>query len=86
MKLKASFLTHSTSDESFIVPTSDASFSGMVKGNKTLGAIVELLKEDTTKEAVIKAMREKFDAPEGVIEKDVERVIAELTKIGALEE
>ena len=67
------------------MPTSNASFSGLVKGNKTLGAIVDLLKEETTEEDVVKAMREKFDAPEGVIEKDVKRVIEELTKIGALE-
>ena len=31
-------------------------------------------------------MRERFDAPEGMIEKDVKHVIEELTKIGALEE
>ena len=85
MKLKSSFLTHNTSDESYIVPTSDVSFSGMVKGNKTLGAIVDLLKEETTEEEIIKKMRERFDAPEGMIEKDVKHVIEELTKIGALE-
>lgn len=85
MKLKSSFLSHNTSDESYLVPTSDVSFSGMVKGNKTLGAIIELLKEDTTEEEVVKKMRERFDAPEGVIEKDVKRVIEELNKIGALE-
>ena len=85
MKLKSSFLSHNTSDESYLVPTSDVSFSGMVKGNKTLGAIIELLKEDTTEEEVVKKMRERFDAPEGVIEKDVKHVIEELNKIGALE-
>ena len=85
MKLRSNFITHNSSDESYIVPTSNASFSGLVKGNKTLGAIVDLLKEETTEEDVVKAMREKFDAPEGVIEKDVKRVIEELTKIGALE-
>lgn len=85
MKLKSSFLSHNTSDESYLVPTSDVSFSGMVKGNKTLGAIIELLKEDTTEEEVVKKMRERFDAPEGVIEKDVKHVIEELSKIGALE-
>jgi len=85
MKLKSNFITHNSSDESYIVPTSNASFSGLVKGNKTLGAIVELLKEETTEEEVVKAMREKFDAPEGAIEKDVKHVIEELTKIGALE-
>ena len=85
MKLKSSFLTHNTSDESYLVPTSDVSFSGMVKGNKTLGAIIGLLKEDTTEEEIVKRMRERFDAPEDVIEKDVKHVIEELNKIGALE-
>ena len=67
------------------MPTSDASFSGMVKGNKTLGAIVELLNEETTEEEVISAMKARFDASEGAIERDVRRVIEELTKIDALE-
>ena len=85
MKIKSDFLSHNSSTESYLVPTSDASFSGMVKGNKTLGAIVELLKEETTEEEVISAMKARFDAPEGTIERDVRRVIEELTKIDALE-
>ena len=85
MKLKPSFLSHNSTNESYLVPTSDAEFSGMVKGNKTLGAIIELLKEETTEEEVVAAMKAKFDAPEGAIERDVKRVIEELTKIGALE-
>ena len=40
-----------------------------------MGAIIDLLKEETTEEEVVKAMRERFDAPEGAIEKDVKRVI-----------
>ena len=84
MKLNPSFLTHSTSDESYLVPTSNNDFSGMVRGNRTLGTIIELLKEETTEEEIVKAMRERFDAPEGVIEKDVSHVISELRKIGAL--
>ena len=85
MILKPSFLSHNSTNESYLVPTSDAEFSGMVKGNKTLGAIIELLKEETTEEEVVAAMKAKFDAPEGAIERDVKRVIEELTKIGALE-
>jgi len=30
-------------------------------------------------------MKERFEAPEGAIERDVDRVISELQKIGALE-
>ena len=85
MKLKSNFISHNTSDESYLVPTSNADFSGMVKGNKTLGAIIDLLKEETTRDQVVAAMKERFDAPEGAIERDVDHVIEELTKIGALE-
>ena len=85
MKLKSNFISHNTSDESYLVPTSNAEFSGMVKGHKTLGAIIELLKEETTRDQIVAAMKERFEAPEGAIERDVDHVIEELTKIGALE-
>jgi hypothetical protein len=85
MRIKSNFIAHNSSDESYLVPTSGAEFSGIVKGNKTLGAIIELLKEETTRDQVIAAMKERYDAPDGAIEKDVDRVISELQKIGALE-
>ncbi|MBR2993706.1 MAG: PqqD family protein [Clostridiales bacterium] len=85
MKLNPDFLTHNSEDESYLVPTSGAKFSGLVKGNKTLGAIIDLLKEETTRDQVVAAMKERFNAPEGAIEKDVDHVIEELKKIGALE-
>ena len=85
MKLRSDFLTHNSDDESYLIPTSGVDFSGMVKGNKTLGAIIELLKEDTTEEEVVAKMRERYEAPEGVIERDVKKVITELQSIGALE-
>ena len=56
MKLKNDFITYSIGTDSFLVPVGDAGFSGVVKGNKTLNAILELLKQDTTEEAVIAAM------------------------------
>ena len=86
MKLKKEFITHDTGEESLLVPAGGAGFSGLVKGNKTLGAILALLKEDTTEEAVIAAMQQRFDAPEAVIAADVKKAIFELRKIGALDE
>ena len=85
MRLNKSFLSHNSVGESYLVPTANASFSGMVKGNKTLGAIVDLLKEETTEEQIVASMKLRFDAPEGAIERDVKRVIEELQKIDALE-
>ena len=86
MKLKKEFITHNTDSESLLVPAGGAGWSGLVKGNKTLGAILELLKTDTTEEAVIAAMKVRFDAPEDVITADVKKALSELRKIGAIDE
>ena len=86
MKLKKEFIVHDTGSESLLVPAGGAGFSGLVRGNKTLGAILGLLKEDTTEEGIVAAMRRRFDAPEGVIARDVQRALAELRNIGALDE
>ncbi len=86
MKLKKEFITHIVGNESILVPTGEADFSGVVRGNKTLGAVLELLKEETTDEAMIAALKKRFNAPEGAIEMDVAKALAELRRIGALDE
>ncbi len=84
MKLNPDFIVHNTEAESLLVPAGNAAFSGIVRGNKTLGLIAELLKEDVTEDELIACLRDRYDAPEGVIEKDVEKALAELRRIGAL--
>ena len=86
MKLKNDFIVHETDQETLLVPTGAAEFSGIVKGNKTLGAILELLKTDTTEEGVISALTKRFDASEEIIRRDVRKAISELREIGALDE
>lgn len=86
MKLKKEFITHSTGNESLLVPTGDAGFAGMVKGNKTMGVILDLLKKDTTETEIVEAMKARFDAPEEIISGDVRKVLSELRRIGALDE
>ncbi|MBP3893380.1 MAG: PqqD family protein [Atopobiaceae bacterium] len=86
MKLKQEFVVTNVATETVLVPTGSASFHGVVRGNKTLAAILDLLKEDTTEDAVAAAMCERFDAPEENIRRDVSRAIRELRGIGALEE
>ena len=86
MKLSKNFVTRNSSRDSLLVPTGKADFAGLVRGNKTLGAILELLKKDTDEAAIIKALCARFDAPEAVIAADVEKALTELRKIGALEE
>ena len=86
MKLKKEFITHNTDTESLLVPAGGAGFSGLVRGNRTLGEMLKLLKTDTAEAEIVKALRERFDAPEGIIERDVAKGLTELRKIGALDE
>ena len=86
MKLKNTFILHETGAETLLVPTGNAGFSGIVRGNRTLGAILKLLKEDTTQEKITEAMTRQYDAPRETIVRDVERAVAQLREIGALDE
>lgn len=47
---------------------------------------VECLKEDTTEEAIVERMLEKYDAPRERIATDVAKILAKLRGIGALDE
>ncbi len=85
MRLKKEFITHNAGDEFMLVSTGKASFSGIVKGNKTTGEILELLKERTTEAEIVAKLRSKYEAPEGVIERDVRKVLTQIKNIGALE-
>ena len=86
MKLKQDFITHNTARKSLLVPVGGKGFAGVVRGNKTLGAILELLKTDVTEPELVAAMCARFEAPETVIAADVQRALNELRRIGALDE
>ncbi len=86
MKLNKEFLLHNTNNESILVPTGNAEFSGVVRGNTTLGAVLELLTSEITEGELIAKMDSRYDAPAETIEKDVKKVLQELRKIGALDE
>ena len=85
MKLKDDFITQDIDGTQFLVPVGAESFSGIVRSNKTAAFIVDCLKTDTTEEAIIDAMCEKYDAPREVIAADVAKAIKTLQDINALE-
>ena len=85
MTLKKEFIVHETKNETMLVATGKAKFSGLVKGNKMLGEMLELLKNETTEAEMVSKLREEYDAPQGKIEADVHKVVTELRKIGAIE-
>ena len=86
MKLSPNFLIHVQDDEHLLIPVSDAKFSGVVRGNRTAAFIVDLLKEETTEDAIIDAMCGQYDAPRETIAADVTAILNTLRGIGALEE
>ena len=85
MKLSPNFLIHVQDNEHLLIPVSDAKFSGVVRGNKTFGAILSCLKEETTEEQIVESLKAQFEgADEEVIKADVAKALSELSKIEAI--
>ncbi|MBQ1436515.1 MAG: PqqD family protein [Ruminococcus sp.] len=83
MKLNENFIHHDLDGQAVIVPTAEASFHGLVQGNKTVDVILSCLMKDTTQEAILAVMKERFDGDEADMREDIADVIAQLRKIGA---
>lgn len=86
MKLNVNFLTQKIDDTQVMVATGDTAFNGIVRSNQTAAEIVDLMKEETTRDAVVDKMCAKYDASRDEIAADVDMVIATLRKVGALDE
>lgn len=86
MKLREGFITQETDGEQIMVAAGSIKFAGLVRSNKTAAFIVDSLKTETTKEAIVDAMAKKYDAPKDILTKDVERILDKLRSIGALDE
>ena len=85
MKLKQDFVTQEIDGTQYLIPVGGEAFSGVVRGNETVAFLVELLKQETTQEALVDAMAAEYDAPREVLAADVARVLETLRGIGALE-
>ena len=85
MKLKSSFITHTSGNEQLMISV-DGDFSGMVRSNSTAAFIIDLLKEETTIEKIVEKILAEYDVEPDVAKKDVERVIESLRGIGAIDE
>ena len=88
MKLNPHFFVHlnPAQDDYILVPDGSVPFSGIVRGNKTFGAVLEQLKTDVTEEEIAAALQTGYGAPEDAAERDVKKVLTALRKIGALVE
>ncbi len=85
MKLKKEFITHNLDGEQIMVSAA-GTFKGFLKSNQTAAFIVDLLKSDITREEIISKMLEKYDVPENVVSADVDKILAILRKVDAIDE
>ncbi len=85
MKLKQDFVTQEIDGTQYLIPVGGEAFSGVVRGNETVAFLVELLKQETTQEALVDAMAAEYDAPREVLAADVARVLDVLREVGALD-
>ena len=85
MKLKSTFITHNSGNEQLMI-SAGGDFNGMVRSNSTAAEIINILKNETTREAIISAMLDKYEVEEAVVSADVDKVIEALRGIGAIDE
>ncbi len=86
MKLNPNFLRRSVDGGMLIVPIADEEFNGLIRGNRSVEAILELLDHDTTEEEIVAAMCARFDGDPAVIREDVADVLSRLSEVGAIVE
>ena len=85
MKLSDAFLSHDDGSEKLVVSTGAAKFSGMARGNETAGFIISCLEQETTEDEIVAKMLAKYDAPEDIIRRDVQKIVSQLREIGAID-
>lgn len=88
MKLHNGFITYATGDEQIMVAAGSASdvFRGMVRSNATAAFIIDCLKTEITRDELAEKLCSRYDAPREIICRDLDKVLASLRKIGALDE
>ena len=86
MKLNKGFILHNDGNETLLVSTGEAEFSGLVRCNATAGLILSCLERDVTETEIIAELQEKFDGSEEAIATDVRKILLRLREIGAIDD
>lgn len=86
MRLRYSFETMELDDRLVAVPVGDHAneFHGVVKLNEVAAFIFELLKDDTTEEAIVDALEKEFDASRSTLAADAKKCIESFSEKGLL--
>ena len=87
MKIKENFALRQVAGTWVVLPLADATvdFTGMLTLNETGLVLWNLLKEETTREALATALTEEYDVTYEQALADVDTFIAKLNKVGCVE-
>ena len=88
MKLHDGFITYTSGSEQIMVAAGSASavFRGMVRSNDTAAYIIDSLKVEISREELLEKLVARYDAPREIIGRDLDMILLNLRKIGALDE
>lgn len=86
MKLKYDFAVREIVGEYVMVPLGEGAleFAGMISTSETGAVLVEALKQDVSREELLKRMLEEFDVDEQTANADLEEFLAQLRKLNLL--
>ncbi|MBO4769860.1 MAG: PqqD family protein [Clostridia bacterium] len=85
MKLKDNFVTFGSDENVMMVSADGKDFSGVLKGNGTVGFILSLLKTETSRENIVSSLLGEYEVSREIAEQDTDRVLETLRSINALE-
>ena len=86
MKIKDSFIISEVGGDIVLVPVESDGFKGIVRINKTSKFIIECLRLDTTKDAILDRLKEKYFGDEKEMAESIDIVLNTLRKVNALVE
>ena len=86
MKLKDGFITYDSGDHQILVSAGGQDFAGLVRSNESAAFIINALKENTSRDRVIQTVVDHYGIDRDIASKDVDKVLRQLRRIGALDE
>ena len=88
MKIKEGFVLREVAGQTMVIAVGEANkiFKGMIKMNGTAKDIWQYIEQDLDVNGIIKAMVEKYDAPESQIKDDVLKIISIMKQHHIVEE
>lgn len=89
MKLKQGFIQRKVAGEHVLIPVGTeniSNYNGVITLNASAAYLCTLLKEEQTRESLIQAVLEKYEAAQDLVEKDVDQLLSIMRDHQMLEE